>query len=54
VVTQPQLAQALNNDFEGLTGEQLRQRLINSAPKYGNDDDDVDLLLARAYQTYID
>ncbi|EOI5728358.1 formate C-acetyltransferase/glycerol dehydratase family glycyl radical enzyme [Cronobacter malonaticus] len=53
-VTQPQLAQALNNDFEGLTGEQLRQRLINSAPKYGNDDDDVDLLLARAYQTYID
>ncbi|MDK1100583.1 glycine radical domain-containing protein, partial [Cronobacter sakazakii] len=34
-------------------GEQLRQRLINSAPKYGNDDDDVDLLLARAYQTYI-
>lgn len=54
VVTQPQLAQALNNDFEGLTGEQLRQRLINSAPKYDNDDDDVDLLLARAYQTYID
>ncbi|ELY2933307.1 formate C-acetyltransferase/glycerol dehydratase family glycyl radical enzyme [Cronobacter sakazakii] len=54
VVTQPQLAQALNNDFEGLTGEQLRQRLINSALKYGNDDDDVDLLLARAYQTYID
>ncbi len=54
VVTQPQLAQALNNDFEGLTGEQLRQRLINSPPKYGNDDDDVDLLLARAYQTYID
>ncbi|ELY4157356.1 formate C-acetyltransferase/glycerol dehydratase family glycyl radical enzyme [Cronobacter turicensis] len=54
VVTQPQLAQALNDDFAGLTGEQLRQRLINSAPKYGNDDDDVDLLLARAYQTYID
>ncbi|MFS7884444.1 formate C-acetyltransferase/glycerol dehydratase family glycyl radical enzyme [Cronobacter malonaticus] len=53
-VTQPELAQALSNDFEGLTGEQLRQRLINSAPKYGNDDDDVDLLLARAYQTYID
>ncbi|CCJ75485.1 Pyruvate formate-lyase [Cronobacter muytjensii 530] len=54
VVTQQQLAQGLNDDFAGLTGEQLRQRLINSAPKYGNDDDDVDLLLARAYQTYID
>ncbi|EHH4491054.1 formate C-acetyltransferase/glycerol dehydratase family glycyl radical enzyme, partial [Escherichia coli] len=38
----------------GLTHEQLRQRLINGAPKYGNDDDTVDTLLARAYQTYID
>ncbi len=54
VVTQQELAKALEDDFSGLTGEQLRQRLINSAPKYGNDDDDVDLLLARAYQTYID
>ncbi|XPE64087.1 hypothetical protein ACNKHU_04725 [Shigella flexneri] len=24
-------------DFDGLTHEQLRQRLINGAPKYGND-----------------
>ncbi len=48
------LAQALAEDFDGLTHEQLRQRLINSAPKYGNDDDSVDELLARAYQTYID
>ncbi len=32
----------------------MRQRLINGAPKYGNDDDSVDTLLARAYQTYID
>ena len=28
--------------------------MINGAPKYGNDDDSVDELLARAYQTYID
>ena len=54
VIGQRQLAEALANDFAGLTGEQLRQRLINSAPKYGNDEDDVDLLLSRAYQTYID
>lgn len=54
IIGQKQLAEALANDFEGLTGEQLRQRLINSAPKYGNDMDDVDLLLSRAYQTYID
>jgi len=54
VIGQQQLAQALADDFEGLTHEQLRQRLINGAPKYGNDDDAVDTLLTRAYQTYID
>ncbi|MDZ7321672.1 formate C-acetyltransferase/glycerol dehydratase family glycyl radical enzyme [Kosakonia sacchari] len=54
VIGQQQLAQALAEDFDGLTHEQLRQRLVNSAPKYGNDDDSVDTLLVRAYQTYID
>ncbi|KAA9000673.1 formate C-acetyltransferase/glycerol dehydratase family glycyl radical enzyme [Affinibrenneria salicis] len=54
VIGQQQLAQALASDFDGLTNEQLRQRLVNNAPKYGNDDDDVDALLVRAYQTYID
>ena len=53
-IAQQQLAQALAADFDGLTHEQLRQRLINGAPKYGNDDDSVDALLVRAYQTYID
>ncbi|KFD19351.1 formate C-acetyltransferase/glycerol dehydratase family glycyl radical enzyme [Yokenella regensburgei] len=53
-IGQQQLAAALADDFEGLTHEQLRQRLINGAPKYGNDDDSVDALLVRAYQTYID
>ena len=52
-IAQQQLAQALAADFDGLTHEQLRQRLINGAPKYGNDDDSVDALLVRAYQTYI-
>lgn len=54
VIEQQALAKALATDFEGLNNEQLRQRLLNTAPKYGNDDDDVDLLLVRAYQTYID
>ena len=54
VIGQQELAKALAEDFAGLTHEQLRQRLINGAPKYGNDDDSVDILLARAYQTYID
>jgi formate C-acetyltransferase len=54
VIGQQQLAAALADDFDGLTHEQLRQRLINGAPKYGNDDDSVDMLLTRAYQTYIE
>lgn len=53
-IGQQELAKALAEDFDGLTHEQLRQRLINGAPKYGNDDDSVDESLARAYQTYID
>ncbi|CAI1603908.1 4-hydroxyphenylacetate decarboxylase large subunit [Serratia quinivorans] len=53
-IGQQQLAAALANDFDGLSGEQLRQRLLNAAPKYGNDVDEVDQLLVRAYQSYID
>ena len=54
LIGQQQLAEALASDFDGLSHEQLRQRLINGAPKYGNDEDSVDELLVRAYQTYID
>jgi len=54
LVTQKELSKALNNNFQGLAGEQLRQRLINGAPKYGNDNDEADLLLADAYNAYID
>lgn len=53
-VAQQALAEALATNFADLSGEQLRQRLVNGAPKYGNDDDYVDELLTRAYQTYID
>lgn len=53
-ISQPALAKALEEDFAGSENEQLRQRLINFAPKYGNDDDAVDSLLAEAYQAYID
>ncbi|MDW2255557.1 pyruvate formate lyase family protein, partial [Vibrio sp. 1569] len=52
--SQTELAKALEEDFDGIENEQLRQRLINFAPKYGNDDDYVDQLLADAYQVYID
>ena len=46
--------EALRNNYEGLEGEKLRQLLLNYAPKYGNDDDYVDLLLREAYLAFID
>ena len=52
-VSQPELAAALANDFAGLSGEQLRQRLMNAVPKYGNDVAEVDALLVQAYDSYI-
>lgn len=54
VVGQKELAKSLAENFAGLDGEQLRQRLLNAAPKYGNDNDDVDQLLVDAYNSYID
>ncbi len=53
-VGQQELAAALASDYDGLDGERLRQRLVNGADKYGNDCDEVDDLLVRAYQCYID
>lgn len=44
VCTLQELNEALNKNFEGY--EDLRYELMN-APKYGNDDDYVDLILAR-------
>lgn len=44
-VTMDQLLDAIARDFKGEGNEVLRQRLL-SAPKYGNDIDEVDLLAA--------
>jgi formate C-acetyltransferase len=49
-----ELMEALDKDFEGPRGERLRQLLVVHAPKYGNDDDYVDLLLRDAYLVFID
>ncbi|MDY6880945.1 MAG: pyruvate formate lyase family protein [Thermodesulfobacteriota bacterium] len=43
VLTWEEMLDALKNNFEGR--EDLRQRLLKEAPKFGNDDDYVDLLL---------
>ena len=47
------LLKALEENFEGKEGEKIRQLLLNYAPKYGNDDDYVDLLLKDAYMEFI-
>ncbi|MDF1576143.1 MAG: glycyl radical protein [Bacteroidales bacterium] len=48
-----ELLEALEGNFEGKEGEKIRQLLLNYAPKYGNDDDYVDLLLRDAYMEFI-
>ena len=52
-MTAQELWDALLSDFAGERGEQIRALLLD-APKYGNDDDYVDTLLVRAYDTCID
>ena len=52
-ITPAELNKCLENDFMGKDGERIRQILLNYAPKYGNDDDYVDLLLKEAYLYYI-
>jgi len=51
-VTGGELVQALRTDFEGR--EDLRQRLINQAPKFGNDMDYVDKIAAHIAQVFCD
>lgn len=48
-----QLWKALLTDFAGDSGEQIRQALL-AAPKYGNDEDRVDELVVKGYDTYLD
>ena len=47
-----ELLEALRADFQGPRGEEIRRLLLNRAPKYGNDDDSVDLLAARVFREY--
>lgn len=54
LISKETLLHNLKSNFEGSDGEKIRQLLLNYAPKYGNDDDYVDLLLQEAYMYYID
>jgi len=51
-MTWEELNAALQNDFEGR--EPLRQKILNRAPKYGNDDDEVDLILKEVAERFCD
>jgi formate C-acetyltransferase len=53
-ISKEELLAALGNDFAGKDGEILRLKLLNKAPKYGNDDDYVDSITVEAYRAYID
>lgn len=48
------LMTSLQTDFADTQGELLRLRLLNQAPKFGNDDDYVDSLVVEAYGAYVD
>lgn len=54
VITKKELLDALHSNYEGMKGERIRQLLINRVPKYGNDDDYVDLLAKELVETYCD
>jgi len=47
-----ELVDALDRDFDGC--EELRRRLVNRMPKYGNDDDRADELTRRAFEACFD
>ncbi len=49
-----ELLEAMDSDFAGPEGEKIRQIVINQAPKFGNDDDYVDLLAKKAFRTYLE
>jgi formate C-acetyltransferase len=49
-VSLPELLDALNADFAG--SDRLRRALLNRSPKYGNDDDAADELMALVFEAY--
>ena len=44
------LTRALDADYDG--SEELRLRLVNRVPRYGNDDDRADTLMQRAFEAF--
>jgi formate C-acetyltransferase len=53
-ITPTQLWDALLDDFSSEENKKIQDMLINEAPKYGNDNDEVDMLVVEAYDSYLD
>ena len=53
-ISQEDLKYALDNDFSGKNGEVIRQTLLNIPAKYGQDNEEADTMVRRAYMEYID
>ena len=53
-ITPAELWDAILDDFTDPKNAKIQDMLINEAPKYGNDDDSVDLLVVEAYDSYLD
>ena len=54
VIGAAELLQHMDSNFEGESGEKIRLKLLNAAPKYGNDEEYVDTLIRDAYMYYLD
>ena len=52
-ITMPELVEALNNDFAGERGEEIRQLLLH-APKYGNDIDYADVWVRESTSAFFE
>ena len=52
-ISKAELLRHLETNFEGVEGEKVRQILLNYAPKFGNDNNYVDILLREAYMDFI-
>lgn len=53
VLTMNELKAALSSNFSGMDGARIRQ-LCRKAPKFGNDDDYVDNIVADVYESYLE
>ena len=53
-LTPQQLWDAILDNFSSPENQKIREMAINESPKYGNDDDYVDLPVVKAYDYYLD